>query len=988
MGKVQTEIDIPQVINYIATTVNVGSTTTLASNQNATVTNAGTEFNAILNFGIPRGKSAYEQAVSGGYQGTEQEFNEALASDITTVANNISDINTVGSDIANVNTVAGNTTNIDKVAAIDSDVTTVAGISSDVTNVASIKNAIVAVNANESEINTVYDNLANVNTVAGNITNVNTVSGVSSDVTTVAGISTAVSAVNANKTNIDTVAGISSDVTTVAYSSSAVSTVSSNISDVNTAATNISAIIASPTQASNAAASATNAQKWAEGEDADVSPLGGTHSAKGWAETAASTLSGKQDTLVSGTNIKTVNNNSLLGSGNINIDSLPSQTGNNGKFLTTNGSAASWATIPDTLSADGTSIENNSNVLTTVGVKEQNASAVIKKWVGTKAQYDAIVTKDSNTEYTTTDEIEGQPIVIDNTLSSSSENPVQNKVVKTALDAKQATISDLSTIRSGAALGATSVQPTNLATTSYVGVVKVDGTTITAAADGTISATSSGVPWGAITGTLSNQTDLQNALDAKQASLSTAQLNAANSGATSAKVTGYDSHVADSDIHVTSSQKTAWTAKQDAISDINTIRSNASAGATAVQPGDLATVATTGAYSDLSGTPILATVATSGSYNDLSNKPTIPTVDQSYSASSTNAQSGVAVASAISGKQDTLTAGPGITISNNTISAIGRNIGEIVPSILPLTDAGLHLLDGALISGSGSYSAFVTYIAGLVTNYPGLFETEANWQTSVTNYGVCGKFVYDSTNNTVRLPKITGVMEGTTDATALGDLVEAGLPNITGEMQAGVRGFAAVPTMTGAFGSKTAGSVYYSNDAFSTTNTTYDFDASRSSSLYKNNFNKVQPQTIKCYYYIVIATTTKTEIEVDIDQVATDLNGKADVDLTNVNNSGSSRSAGWAMPSSTYTSLTVGASGTSYTAPSTGFVFVNATCSIGGYCCVYSNRLETISQSYNNTTITNWVPVKKGESFQLNYSGATIKSFIFVYAEGSKSEAN
>jgi len=53
---------------------------------------------------------------------------------------------------------------------------------------------------------------------------------------------------------------------------------------------------------------------------------------------------------------------------------------------------------------------------------------------------------------------------------------------------------------------------------------------------------------------------------------------------------------------------------------------------------------------DLVESSDLATVATSGSYNDLSNKPTIPTVDQTYSASSTNAQSGVAVASAISGK--------------------------------------------------------------------------------------------------------------------------------------------------------------------------------------------------------------------------------------------------------------------------------------------------------------------------------------------------
>lgn len=39
----------------------------------------------------------------------------------------------------------------------------------------------------------------------------------------------------------------------------------------------------------------------------------------------------------------------------------------------------------------------------------------------------------------------------------------------------------------------------------------------------------------------------------------------------------------------------------------------------------LSTVATTGAYNDLSGKPSLAAVATSGSYDDLSNKPTITT---------------------------------------------------------------------------------------------------------------------------------------------------------------------------------------------------------------------------------------------------------------------------------------------------------------------------------------------------------------------------
>lgn len=83
------------------------------------------------------------------------------------------------------------------------------------------------------------------------------------------------------------------------------------------------------------------------------------------------------------------------------------------------------------------------------------------------------------------------------------------------------------------------------------------------------------VAWGDITGTLSAQTDLQSALNAKQ----------------------------------------------DTISDLATIRSGASAGATAVQPSALATVATTGDYGDLLNKPTLF----SGNYNDLTNKPTIPT---------------------------------------------------------------------------------------------------------------------------------------------------------------------------------------------------------------------------------------------------------------------------------------------------------------------------------------------------------------------------
>ena len=50
-------------------------------------------------------------------------------------------------------------------------------------------------------------------------------------------------------------------------------------------------------------------------------------------------------------------------------------------------------------------------------------------------------------------------ITVDSALSSSSTNPVENRVVNSALSGKQATISDLATIRSWAALGATAIQP-------------------------------------------------------------------------------------------------------------------------------------------------------------------------------------------------------------------------------------------------------------------------------------------------------------------------------------------------------------------------------------------------------------------------------------------------------------------------------------------------------------------------------------------------
>lgn len=77
------------------------------------------------------------------------------------------------------------------------------------------------------------------------------------------------------------------------------------------------------------------------------------------------------------------------------------------------------------------------------------------------------------------------------------------------------------------------------------------------------------------------KTEVDGLLDGKQTNLTTEQLAAANSGITDTKVSGYDSHVADDDIHVTSTEKSTWNAKQNAISDLETIRTNATAGKSA-----------------------------------------------------------------------------------------------------------------------------------------------------------------------------------------------------------------------------------------------------------------------------------------------------------------------------------------------------------------------------------------------------------------------
>lgn len=82
-------------------------------------------------------------------------------------------------------------------------------------------------------------------------------------------------------------------------------------------------------------------------------------------------------------------------------------------------------------SADGSTIIDNGSSISTVAVKEQRNSTAIKQWVGTTAQLPG--TKDSDTIYIVTDEDDSAFLTVDSSLSPTSENPVQNKVIYQAL---------------------------------------------------------------------------------------------------------------------------------------------------------------------------------------------------------------------------------------------------------------------------------------------------------------------------------------------------------------------------------------------------------------------------------------------------------------------------------------------------------------------------------------------------------------------------
>ncbi|MCQ2574565.1 MAG: phage tail protein [Alphaproteobacteria bacterium] len=217
---------------------------------------------------------------------------------------------------------------------------------------------------------------------------------------------------------------------------------------------------------------------------------------------------------------------------------------------------------------------------------------------------------------------------VDNT--ADLDKPIST-ATQTALNAKQDTLvagTNIQIAADGKTISATD--------TTYTAGTGIDIT------NNVISNTQTSAEWGNITGTLSNQTDLQAALDLKANSADLATV------ATS----GSYNDLEDKPTIPAAQVNSDW----NAVSGVAQILNK----------------------------PTLATVATSGSYNDLTNKPTIPTVPTNVSAFTNDAdyQTGTQVSTAISTHNTSNTAHSDIRTavaskSTVSVSATGTATDEV-----------------------------------------------------------------------------------------------------------------------------------------------------------------------------------------------------------------------------------------------------------------------------------------------------------------------
>ena len=243
-------------------------------------------------------------------------------------------------------------------------------------------------------------------------------------------------------------------------------------------------------------------------------------------------------------------------------------------------------------------------------------------------------------------------------------------------------------------------------------------------------------------------------------------------------------------------------------------------------------------------------------------------------------------------------------------------------------------------------------------------------------------------SGSIRLPLIKNYIKAANPSEGVKN-IEAGLPNITGSV-GGVDVTAQYVEPNGAFSQGT----FQENGVGFTSNSYHkasavNFDASRSSAIYGKS-DTVTPASTTLYPWVVAYAAAIPASTAQAAEFQQGLSGKADTNLGNLSTAGKDLASGLGMPSSRYIDLELGASGSAYTAPANGWLFLDKVAESGNYIQFLvrsNNNLLYYKYAYasRNQPIQLLMPIKKGKICEVYYtaSGKTNK-YRFIYAEGAE----
>lgn len=157
-------------------------------------------------------------------------------------------------------------------------------------------------------------------------------------------------------------------------------------------------------------------------------------------------------------------------------------------------------------------------------------------------------------------------------------------------------------------------------------------------------------------------------------------------------------------------------------------------------------------------------------------------------------------------------------------------------------------------------------------------QTVANIYTAT---GVAWYYILDTTNRQFKLPRTKYNFNGLRDK--VGKFIPESLPNITGTI-----GGQRIPYASpgGAIYWENVGSAYYSNPVASVGDYRISFNASLSSPTYQDGA-PVQERATQMYLYFYVGETVQNAKLIDAGRIAEQLDGKADIDLSNCENTNS-----------------------------------------------------------------------------------------------------